>query len=239
MMAPTLVLFDIDGTLVRTLEAGIRSMNLAFADLYRRGDALETVQVAGRPDLGIITDAFHAIGVESTPQRIGEVRDRYFAHLETALARSSGEHFGVLPGVVPTLDALAAVPHVTVGLLTGNFRGGAEIKLRHFDIWDRFALGAFGDGHMFRRELVPLAWARARELGVDVQPSRTVVVGDTPLDVDCAHANGALAVAVTTGSYTRAELTASGADVVVETLEECDPECLWLERLLAGTRPEA
>src|SRR5690349_7867020 len=120
MMRPILVLFDIDGTLVRTLEAGVRSMNLAFADLHERGDALETVPIAGRPDLGITMDGFRAIGVEPTTERIEALRDGYFAHLRRELARSSGEHFGVLPGVPAMLDALEARPDVTVGLLTGN-----------------------------------------------------------------------------------------------------------------------
>jgi len=230
----TLVLFDIDGTLALTLEAGIRSMNLAFADLHGRGDALASVPIAGRPDLGIITDGFRAIGVEPTTERIEAVRDGYFAHLPEQLERTSGEKFGVLPGVMPMLDALESLPHVTVGLLTGNFEAGAAIKLGYFGLWHRFRLGAFGDRHLFRRDLVPVATARARELGIDAETSRTVIIGDTPLDVDCAHAHGALALAVATGNYTRAELTAAGADAVVDTLEDCDRECVWLEKILAG-----
>jgi phosphoglycolate phosphatase-like HAD superfamily hydrolase len=236
MTRPILVLFDIDGTLVRTLEAGIRSMNRAFADLHERGDALDTVAIAGRPDLGITMDAFRAIGVEPTHERIEALRDGYFAHLRRELARTSGADFGVLPGVEAMLDALDARPDVTVGLLTGNFEGGAEIKLRHFEIWHRFTLGAFGDRHVLRRDLVPLAVARARELGIDAGPARTVIIGDTPLDVDCAHAHGALALAVATGSYTPAELAEAGADAVVETLEACDADGVWLERLLERRR---
>lgn len=231
---PALVLFDIDGTLVRTLEAGIRSMNLAFADHHQRGDALETVPVAGRPDLGIITDAFGAIGVEATPERIAAVRDGYFAHLGSQLERTSGEHFGVLPGVPAVLDALEAEPLVTTGLLTGNFEGGAAIKLTFFNLWHRFRFGAFGDGHVVRRDLVPVAMTRARELGVDVPISRVVIVGDTPLDVDCAHAHGAAAVGVATGHYSREELAESGADLVVGTLEECDASCAWVARAIAS-----
>lgn len=232
----TLVLFDIDGTLVHTLEAGIRSMNRAFADQYGRGDALGGVPIAGRPDLGIMTDAFRAIGVEPTAERMRALRDGYFAHLRDELARTGGERFGVLPGVGPLLDALDARPDVTTGLLTGNFEGGAEIKLRHFHLWHRFRLGAFGDGHVFRRDLVPVAIARAHQLGVDAHPSRTVIIGDTPLDVDCAHAHGALALAVATGNYTREELEATGADVVVDTLDACDRDGAWLDRMLDARR---
>jgi phosphoglycolate phosphatase-like HAD superfamily hydrolase len=235
----TLVLFDIDGTLVRTLEAGIRSMNLAFGDLHARADALASVAVAGRPDRGILLDAFRAIEVEPTEARIHAVRDRYFAHLGEQLAQTSGAAFGVLPGVAAMLDALEGRPDVTVGLLTGNFEGGAAIKLKYFDLWHRFRLGAFGDLHVDRRDLVPVALARARDLGVDVPASRTVIIGDTPLDVGCAHAHGAAALAVATGTYTRDELVRAGADVVVETLAACDGACGWLDEVIDAARRSA
>jgi len=233
MNTETLVLFDIDGTLVLTLEAGIRSMNRAFARLHDRGDALHTVAVAGRPDLAIVTDAFRAIGVDASPACIEALRDAYFDELAAELARPAGPSFGVLPGVRALLDALEERPDVMVGLLTGNFEGGASIKLRYFDLWHRFRLGAFGDAHRDRRALVPVALARARELGAAVDPSRVVIIGDTPLDVDCAHAHGAVAVAVATGNYTAEALTKTGANLVVGTLAECDAACGWLDALVA------
>jgi phosphoglycolate phosphatase-like HAD superfamily hydrolase len=110
---------------------------------------------------------------------------------------------------------------VGVGLLTGNYRRGAAIKLGHFGLWERFAFGAFGDAHADRRHLVPVAIAEAeRALGVRIPPARVVVIGDTPLDVDCAHAHGAVAVAVGTGPFSTAELAASNPDLVLETLED-------------------
>ncbi len=116
-----------------------------------------------------------------------------------------------------------------VGLLTGNFEPGARIKLGHFDLWRRFRFGAFGDDHLDRRALVPVAIARAREAGVPaVADGRVVVIGDTPLDVDCARAHGARAVAVATGPFNRAALEATGADVVVNTLVEAGDLASWL-----------
>jgi phosphoglycolate phosphatase-like HAD superfamily hydrolase len=123
----------------------------------------------------------------------------------------------VLPGVESLIAAMEAESRWIVALLTGNFARGAEIKLGHFDLWRRFAFGAFGDDHFDRRELMPVALARAAAAGIT--PDRVVVVGDTPLDVDCARAHGALAVAVATGSYSVDELTATGADLVVERLD--------------------
>src|SRR3989304_5063125 len=85
-------------------------------------------------------------------------------------------------------DALALGDEVGVGLLTGNFERGAALKLGYFDLWGRFAFGAFGDGHVDRRDLVPVAIAAASRAGFVVPASQVVVIGDTPADVECARA---------------------------------------------------
>ena len=221
-MTTTLVLFDIDGTLLQTLGAGIRGMSAAFGQLHGRPDALDGVAIAGRTDLAIVTDAFRAIGQPATPGAVVALRDAYFARLPTELARPVEGRFGVLPGVAALLDALDARDDMPMGLLTGNFAGGAAIKLGYFDLWRRFRFGAFGDAHRDRRDLVPVALEEAAARGI--APGRVMVVGDTPLDIDCAHAHGAAAVAVATGPYTAAQL--GHADLVVETLEAVTPEML-------------
>jgi phosphoglycolate phosphatase-like HAD superfamily hydrolase len=233
--SPWLVLFDIDGTLVHTLGAGVRAMNRAFNLIHGRGDALDRVPIAGRPDRAIVTEALAGIGVEPTDERILAIADGYFAELPAELRRVSGDGSGVLPGVVPLLDWMDARPDFETGLLTGNFETGAAIKLAHFDLWRRFRFGAFGDAHLSRRDLVPVAMARAREAGVDVPISRVIVIGDTPLDVDCAHAHGALAIGVATGTYTTDDLARAGANLVLSSLEECDAAGAWVQALEGGT----
>jgi phosphoglycolate phosphatase-like HAD superfamily hydrolase len=222
----TLVLFDIDGTLLLTLGAGVRGMNTAFGRLHGRPDALDGLAIAGRTDRSIVGDAFARIGVDATPERIATLRDAYFEDLRVELANTAGERFGVLPGVLAAIDALDRRDDVAVGLLTGNFVGGAEIKLGRFDLWRRFEFGAFGDDHLDRRDLVPVARAAAAARGID--PGAIVVIGDTPLDIDCAHAHGAAAVAVATGPYRTDELRP--ADLVVETLEALSPD--WLSKVI-------
>jgi phosphoglycolate phosphatase-like HAD superfamily hydrolase len=234
MESPILLLFDIDGTLVHTLGAGVRAMNLAFARLHGRGDALESVPVAGRPDRAIVIDALQGIGVEPTDDRIRAVGHAYFEELPGELRKLSGNGFGVLPGVSELLDWIDGRAHLVMGLLTGNFETGATIKLGHFDLWRRFRFGAFGDRHVSRRDLVPVAMARAREDGLDVPMSRVVVIGDTPLDIDCAHTHGALAVAVATGNYSAGDLARAGANLVLGSLEECDRAGAWLEAAGVG-----
>jgi phosphoglycolate phosphatase-like HAD superfamily hydrolase len=211
----TLVLFDIDGTLLQTLGAGIRGMSAAFGRLHGRPDALEDVPIAGRTDLSIVSDAFAKIGLQADPARVVALRDAYFDHLGPELARPVDGFVGVLPGVSGLLDALEGRDDVAVGLLTGNFVRGAEIKLGHFDLWRRFSFGAFGDHHLDRRDLVPVAVQQAAALGI--ASGGVVVIGDTPLDIACAHAHSAMAVAVATGPYSAAQL--AHANLVVETLD--------------------
>lgn len=217
----TLVLFDIDGTLVQTGRAGVRGMNRAFADLFGVSDALTGVPVAGRTDRAIVSEVLTKIGQPAEPGVIARVREEYCRRLPDALASPSSHPMGVLPGVADLLEALEARPDVVIGLLTGNFVSGAELKLGHFDLWRRFPFGAFGDDHLERRALVPVAVAEAAQRGHDVvPPDRIIVIGDTPLDVDCAHAYGARALAVATGMYSVDVLRETGAALTVSTLSD-------------------
>ncbi|MGE5835288.1 MAG: HAD family hydrolase [Acidobacteriota bacterium] len=224
-----IVLFDIDGTLIRSGGAGVRGMNAAFERLHGVRGALDGVSLAGRTDRAIVGDVLRATGVEPTDREVARVREAYIEHLRVEIKRPVADPTGVLPGVVAVLDAMAAAPHARVGLLTGNFEPGAAVKLSHFDLWERFTFGAFGDDHVDRRALVPVALDRARRAGHSTPaPNRVVVIGDTPLDVDCAKAHGARAVAVATGPFDRAALAAAGADLVVETFEDAAPLTRWL-----------
>lgn len=224
-----LVLFDIDGTLVLTGRAGVRGMNLAFGDLYGNGRALDGVTVNGRTDKAIVIEAMGRIGVEPTRESIAALREAYIARLRVEIARPSEHPSLVLPGIAALLDALAVRPGVVTALLTGNFVDGATVKLRHFDLWDRFAFGAFGDEHVDRRDLVPVAIQRAKEAGTPAPPpDRIIIIGDTPHDIDCAKAHGARAIGVATGSSSRADLIDAGADLALDTLEPLDQVLDWL-----------
>jgi phosphoglycolate phosphatase-like HAD superfamily hydrolase len=229
-----LLLFDIDGTLVQTGRAGQRGMNAAFERLYGHSRALDQVSLAGRTDRAIVAEVFAAIGrhdVAGSDDEVFRLRDAYLEHLGVEIARPGPYPFGVLPGVTPLLDALAGESGAVVALLTGNFEGGAAIKLGHFDLWRRFAFGAFGDRHTDRRDLVPIALERAREAGHSgLGASDVVVIGDTPLDVDCAIAHGARALGVATGSFTAEALRDAGAHHAVDTLEDAAPLVHWMLR---------
>lgn len=216
-----LVLFDIDGTLVLTGGAGLRAMNRACEDIAGHDEALADIPVAGRTDRIILTDVVRKLGRELDDELLAELRRRYIEHLREEIELPGRGTKAVMPGIRELLDALAVRDDVFVGLLTGNFEEGARIKLGHFDLWRYFRCGAYGDDSADRNALVPFALERARRLGLpDLSPEHIIVVGDTPHDVACAHAVGALPVGVATGGFTADQLRASGADIVFEDLRE-------------------
>jgi phosphoglycolate phosphatase len=227
---PKLVLFDIDGTLVLTGGAGIRAMNRACEELVGHSQALEGIPVAGRTDRIILSDVATRAGHSLHDGLLEQLRDRYIANLRTEIEKpgrlqtfeslgSRGGIKAVMPGVRELLDALQRRNDVFLGLLTGNFQAGARIKLEHFGLWKYFRCGAFGDDAADRNELVPFAVSRARDCGLhDINPRDILVVGDTPHDVACALAVGAIPVGVATGGFSAAQLRESGADIVFENL---------------------
>jgi phosphoglycolate phosphatase len=229
---PKLVLFDIDGTLVLTGGAGLRAMNRAFTDVIGQptppkgstpGDALNGIPVAGRTDWSILQDTLARVGRELDLDLLGRLRERYVVHLRDEILHPGTGFNGTLPGVNVLLDALEPREDVYLGLLTGNFKDGAQVKLERFDLWRYFRCGAFGDDAPDRNALVPVALERAAACGMpSFAAADVIVVGDTPNDVACAQAVGAVPVGVATGGYTADQLRQCGADIVFETLEDAE-----------------
>ena len=216
-----LVLFDIDGTLVLTGGAGLRAMNRALEDTLGHANGLDGIPVAGRTDWSILVDAVTKVGRQMDADLFATLRDRYLANLAIEIEHPGKGPKAVMPGIRELLDALASRPDVLVGLLTGNFEEGARIKLDHFDLWRYFACGAFGGDAADRNALVPFAVDRARACGLaEIRLADVFVIGDTPHDVACAHAAGAVAVAVATGGHTVDQLRETGAEIVVPDLSD-------------------
>lgn len=213
-----LILFDIDLTLVTTHGAGRAAMTEAFRALFGIDDPTAGIRFDGRTDHAIFTEVIAVNGLGGNGNGVYQrVVDGYLARLPGFLRAKGG---GPLPGVGPLLDALAA-EGAPVGLATGNMRRGAQAKLSHFGLWERFAAGGFGDETPDRAEVVRSAIANlAAAAGHDPDPAACVVIGDTPLDVAAAHAAGARAMAVATGSYTVEALRESGAQYVLDDLAD-------------------
>jgi phosphoglycolate phosphatase len=212
-----LLLFDIDGTLVRggpAKKAFELAMELVFGtagpigghDFSGKTDpqiARELLRAAGLPD-GRIDAGFEALWRE------------YLGELESRLAEMP---MTLLPGVQPLLEQLSGMDGVAMGLLTGNIVGGARMKLDSVGLMDYFPVGGFGSDSEVREDLPAVAIRRAtRVWGTDFPALSVVVVGDTPRDVACGKHGGTRTVAVATGRYDAERLAATGPDRVLEDL---------------------
>lgn len=196
--------------------AGARAMARAFEEEFGVPNGLAGISMAGRTDAWIITQAASNHNLPCDGARVTRFRETYLARLAAEM-HEPGPRKGIMPGVRPLLDALAGRDDAFLALLTGNFEGGARVKLEYFDLWRYFRCGAYGDDTLERNALLPTALARVEACGgPSVRSSAVVVVGDTPLDVTVAQAGGARSVAVATGGYDAATLAAAGADVVLE-----------------------
>lgn len=225
---PTVLLFDIDGTLMTQKGVSRQSANDAFGAVHGRPDALDGVHFAGRTDPLIFGDGLRRIGHEVTEAALEAVFDAYLGILPGRMR--TDPHVALLPGIRELLAALHGRPGVEIGLGTGNIEAGARVKLGHFDLWDAFAFGGFGSDAWDRTALIGIGADRgAARLGRARADCRVIVLGDTPLDVVAAHANGAECLGVLTGGDTTETLATAGADVVFEDLT--DPAVLaWLLR---------
>ncbi len=206
-----LMLFDIDGTLLRAGGAGRKAMNDAFDKTFDVANAFRDVSFAGSVDPQIFSQACHTAQVVVQPGDLERFQQHYIAALDHRLGEA-GEAYRLLPGVPDVLDQAAELG--CCALLTGNWRIGAFRKLQDFALWERFAFGVFGGDGQVRDDLVPVARRRAQEMGISVD--RVVVIGDTPADVQCARAGDAEVVAVKTGWSSEEALMASSPDLLIE-----------------------
>jgi phosphoglycolate phosphatase-like HAD superfamily hydrolase len=212
------ILFDIDGTLVRTGGAGKAAMEAALAEEFDVVLAAEEVPYSGRTDNAIGRDLLTAHGIEPTPANRRRLVEGYLARLPTSLAQTTGN---VCPGIGELLGVLRPRADVVLGLLTGNVRRGAATKLAHYGLWEHFVCGGFGDDHDDRDDVARAALRSAEaHAGRRLDPNEIWVIGDTPLDVKCARAIGARAVAVATGWHPLDDLVASGPDLAFADLSD-------------------
>jgi phosphoglycolate phosphatase len=196
-----LILFDVDGTLIHTRGAGVKAFERTLDGEFKISQGTQGVEFAGRTDSSIVRELFRRHDISPSPENFQRFFELYVFWLDYLLSKSLG---GICVGVWNFIHDLAKQPQPPLlGLLTGNIRLGAEIKLRHFQLWDYFAIGAFGDDHENRNQLAAVARQRGSDwLGESLEGSQIVVVGDTPLDIDCCEAIQAKMLAVATGGAT-------------------------------------
>jgi phosphoglycolate phosphatase-like HAD superfamily hydrolase len=208
-----LFLFDIDGTLVTARGAGRVAIGHALAATYGVTGPIESYDFRGKTDQRIIWDLMREAGVDER-RIVAGMKDCFAAYVvELDRLIGDGSRVTILPGVRELVRALDARDDAVVGLLTGNIEPGAQVKLRSTGLWPLFRVGAFGSDDMDRRRLPAIACDRAHQvIGWRFAFDEVTIIGDTPLDVDCARACGAVAVAVATGFHPAEDLRACTPD---------------------------
>ncbi|MBY0313215.1 MAG: HAD family hydrolase [Phycisphaerales bacterium] len=226
-----LVLFDIDGTLLKSGGLGLTAMQAAARELLHPDFTMAGIDVAGRIDPLIVREMFQKAGVELTPELAIEFRKRFVAIFRDTMRTSSTCR--ALPGGRELVHAVRQHADCASGLLTGNYQetGTLKLSLAGYDP-SGFVICAWGDDSPHeppaRDHLTPVAIARhLQHFGTPVAPDRVTIIGDTPHDVRCAHAHGCACIAVATGQYSRDQLHAAGADLVVDDLLDTHTLLNW------------
>jgi phosphoglycolate phosphatase-like HAD superfamily hydrolase len=206
-------LFDIDGTLIASGGAGKAAMEAAMASAFGITEIRASVTYSGRTDRAIGLDLIRLHDLEETPHTWQRLLAAYLHHLPACLANHRG---WILPGIAALLEHLRAQDQVVLGLLTGNVRDGARLKLGHYQLYDYFAFGGFGDLHLDRDDVAREALAAVHQHCNGTACLEQVwVIGDTPLDIRCARAIGARVAAVATGLHPLGELAAEKPDLLL------------------------
>lgn len=225
-MEPHLIVaLDIDGTLIDLTGAGSRAMNHAFVEVLGI-DGPPPSSFAGSTDLAIVSDLFSTSlgGRAPTKSELDSFFECYLRWLAQEIARTP---HSPTPGATELIALLEEQPTFVVGLATGNVREAARLKLESAGLGWSFEFGAYGDESSDRVELVALALDRGRACLPTGAPTRAVVVGDTPRDIDAALANDALAIAVATGPFPVTTLLDHEADHVFESLASANESGFW------------
>jgi phosphoglycolate phosphatase len=212
------ILFDIDGTLITTGGAGATSWRLAFDELYGIPADIGKFTDAGMTDPDVGRQTFEAV-MDRPPERKEFTRllERRLHYMHQAVDESEG--YRVLPGVDDLLPRLIEDGYL-LGLVTGNVEAAAHIKLHRGRLNRFFSFGGYGSDSDDRGEITRIALRRATLVyGDEVPAERAIVVGDTPRDVEGAHAAGIECVGVATGHYTVDQLREAGADAAIASLE--------------------
>jgi phosphoglycolate phosphatase-like HAD superfamily hydrolase len=226
-----LLLFDLDGTLVTTGGAGVRALDRAFFQVAGIVHAMDGVRPHGKTDPAIIREVFTLRGAGNFSDLIGQILDAYVGFLEEEVRQSS--MYRVLPGIIHFLKEFHGRRDLALGLATGNVERGARIKLERGRLNSYFAFGGFGSDAENRTEVVRRAAEKAaRYTGECVDPADIFVIGDTPRDIDAGRESGYRTVGVATSDYTRQDLEAAGADLVLSDFEQDRDQFLRMARIV-------
>jgi phosphoglycolate phosphatase len=213
------ILFDIDGTLLITGGAGAASWRLAFDELYGIPADIGKFTDTGMTDPDVGRRTFQAV-LHRDPERKEFTRllERRLHYLHRTVAESAD--YRVLPGVQELLPRLIDEGYL-LGLVTGNVEAAAHVKLHRAQLNRFFSFGGYGSDSTDRGELTRIALKRGSMVyGERLSPAQAIVIGDTPHDVEGAHAAGMACLGVGSHHFNVAQLRNAGADYAIASLQE-------------------
>jgi phosphoglycolate phosphatase len=219
------LLFDIDGTLIDAGGAGQAAMEAALAEEFGARRPVTGIHTAGRTDRAIAMDLFRYHEVEINDGHWNRYLTAYFRLLPNSLRTRRGE---ILPGVTELLSHLRQRSDTRLGLLTGNFATGAELKLTHYGLHHHFEFGGYGDEHLDRDDVAREALREVHSRHPELEPHKIWVIGDTPSDIRCGRAIGARVLAVATGMFAAKELEPHQPDLLLEDFRNAQS---WLTQM--------
>ncbi len=215
-----LLLFDVDGTLILSGGAGVRSVNRAFQWLFGVADGMSRCRPDGKTDPAIFREVARAtLERDLSGAEMKAIKDAYIAALREEIRDSPG--YRIMPGVPALLSLLAREERFLLALATGNLEAGARLKLEPADLNRYFGTGGFGSDDEDRPRLVRAAVHRAvAESTVKIPDEDVFVIGDTPHDITAARKAGVRCIAVATGSSPAGDLARHDPDAVLEDLSD-------------------
>lgn len=216
-----LILFDIDGTLLKGAGGGREATRRAMLEVFGTESTLSQHNFGGKTDWFTLVELLTAFGYdEASIWHKMPVYERALAHHMNEVMMEIRPY--ALPGAVEVVETLRARSDVVLGIVTGNLSSTAPIKLQAagFDP-EWFPVGAYGSEAMDRDDLPSLALQRAVAYsGCYIAPRNTIVIGDTVRDIECARALGARVICVLTGFDKREDLEAASPDALIDDLTQ-------------------
>ena len=227
-----ILLFDIDGTLTRSYGAGRRAFDKVFARLYQLKEASEGLEFAGKTDPLIIREIFRkCLDADPTENEMTRVKKAYLAVIENDVRTTAP--YKAIDGILELLNILAKLPHILLGLATGNFRESAFLKLESAGLRKFFTFGGFGSDSAIRAELTRVGIDRGKKL---IPAGRTFekayVIGDTPQDVDAGKKSGAVTIAMMTGTTRQEDFMKHKPDHILSGYHPAQPFLQIIEEAL-------
>lgn len=226
-----IVLFDIDGTLIKAGGAGARALNYAVEALTGRPEACKNIVWQGATDKTNFINAFaNGAGRKPTKKEISALERKYLERLPAeVLASVKAKKYLKVKGAEKLLKKLSSCKDVLVGLGTGNLKAGAFIKLEPSGLVKYFSFGGYGCDSHHRSEVLQKGVKRAVGLtGADVKPREVFVIGDTHRDIEAAKEAGYHSAAVLDGFGDARLILRSNPELMAKDFSDLTPWLIWL-----------